>query len=122
MSIFFTIAAIALPLLLTFTYFKNHSEWPTDNFQTKHGALFEGVKLQSKLVSNGAVLFYIMSFFLRRIAFVIALFLFDKTVWAQLTLLMLSTMTILITYLHLKPLEDKKAQRIEIFNELTMLV
>ena len=34
---------------------------------------------------------------------------------------MLSTLVMLVIYLHYKPLEDPRAQKMEIFNELTML-
>ena len=73
------------------------------------------------LISKQAVLFYVMSFFLRRIVFVMALFLFEQKAWIQLVLLMLSTLVMLVIYLHFKPLEDPRAQKMEIFNELTML-
>ena len=62
-----------------------------------------------------------MSYFVRRILFVVALFLFEASVWPQIAIMMLSTMVMLVIYLHFKPLEDPKAQKIEILNELTML-
>ena len=61
------------------------------------------------LISKQAVLFYVMSFFLRRIVFVMALFLFEQKAWIQLVLLMLSTLVMLVIYLHYKPLEDPRA-------------
>ena len=56
-------------------------EWQEDSFKEKHGTLFEGIKTKSKLVPQSVVLFIILNFFLRRIIFVAALFLFEEHVW-----------------------------------------
>ena len=80
-SIFMIMALLISPLVLNYVLWKKRAEWSTDNFNDKHGALFDGVKTESTLISKSATLFYVMSFFLRRIVFVAALFLFERQVW-----------------------------------------
>ena len=80
-SIFMIMALLISPLVLNYVLWKKRAEWSTYTFNDKHGALFEGVKTESKLISKSATLFYVMSFFLRRIIFVAALFLFERQVW-----------------------------------------
>ena len=80
-SIAIILALITIPIILTFYYFRRREDWSSPTFEDKHGALFEGIRMNTRLVSRQAVIFYIMSYFLRRVIFVIALFLFENTIW-----------------------------------------
>ena len=67
------------------------------------------------------LLFYVSLYFLRRAIFVITIYLLEEHLWLQITIQMLSTLVVLITLLATKPLESKRSNRIEVFNECTIL-
>ena len=80
-SLFIILAILISPLVLIYHFYKKRPEWQEDSFKEKHGTMFEGLKTNSELVPKSVVLFMILSFFLRRIIFVAALFLFEDYVW-----------------------------------------
>ena len=101
-------------------YTKKQEQWEQEEFQSSHGTLMEEYKLNGKLVPKKLILILILSFFLRRLIFVLVIFYLEDLSF-QLFVQMGCTMGILVMLLSLKPYASPKGQRLEVFNELTIL-
>ena len=116
------LTAITVPLFLLCFYLRRKDNWSDERFQETHGTLFEGLKIESKVVSKKMIVLYIMSFFLRRVAFVMTVIFMQDYIWFALCVQMYFTFGLLVLLFTWKPLEDKREFRVEVFNELTILL
>ena len=119
-SLFAILMVAFLPLYLVCFYAVKKDKWNDDNFQQTSGALLEDYKLNSKVLPKTWVLIVVFSFFVRRLIFVLGIF-YLESLSLNLFLQMSCTMAVLVLLLALKPLAESKAQRLEVFNECTIL-
>ena len=119
-SLFAILMVAFLPIYLVCFYGAKKDKWNDDNFQETSGALLEDYKLNSKVVPKTFILIMVVSFFVRRLIFVIGIF-YLESLSLNLFLQMSCTFAVLVLLLALKPLADTKSQRLEVFNECTIL-
>ena len=96
MAVFGILTLVIAPIMLTFILCKKRLEWSTESFTERHGALLKGNRIRSKAISKEAVIFYVISYFMRRMVFVSAFFIFEQHVWPQIVFLMLISMVMMI--------------------------
>ena len=84
-------AAVVIIIALLFTfYYRNFSKWGEDKFDARFGAVFDGLRKDSK-----TAMFYPLIFILRRLIFALtSILLMDFFFWQVLQLLVFSTLAI----------------------------
>ena len=86
MSVIVVICALTVQILLFGFYFKQRERWSDQDFQDRHGTLFDGLRTKSKLVSKAMILVYIAAYFIRRVIFIISILFLQRYIFAQLLL------------------------------------
>ncbi len=71
-----------LPLVFVFFYARNLSNWGKKDFKAKYGSLLEGTNLKFK-ERKWVVLIIPSAYFLRRIAIVLTLVIWQELFWVQ---------------------------------------
>ena len=117
----FTVLMI-VPPVFSVLWWRQRENWNTEDFQAKFGSLLEGVALDKKSLDTKSILAVPIIFFARRFALVGAIILFGDFAWGQLMLMIAVSMVNLGFLVSTMPLESKRANDTEIFNEFTMLI
>lgn len=86
LSIFVIIIVVSSQIAMFCFYRKKLNNWTDDTFQDRYGALLDGTKNNSKTITKGMLLFYITLYFLRRMIFVICVFLLEEHLWFQIAI------------------------------------
>lgn len=109
-------ATLAFPFFILIFYLQNYNNWKEKNFDNKYGAIFVGLRKDKK-----SSLLYPLIFSMRRILLTIVIILTANQLFLQLAS-QLFVITVQIWYLvTYKPFEEPLMQRLEIYNELTMI-
>ena len=97
-------------------YVRKFKNWGDEDFDEKYGAVFEGLRKETKLA-----LLYPAIFIVRRVLFAVAAILFPENVFVQISCLFVFS-TLQIMYLvEVRPFEHNLMQGLEIFNEFCTL-
>jgi hypothetical protein len=116
MLITMTIATALILFFIIIFYTKNFDNWEDEKFEEKYGAVLEEVK-KTKMSS----LVFVVFFLLRRMIYVYSVYRTDQA--PRLIIVNTIVSQVVLCYLiHFKPLQDPKMMRLELFNELTLLV
>ena len=86
LSIIVVLIIIASQIAMFCLYKKKLDNWSEDDFQDKYGALLDGTKSNSKTITRPKLLFYISLYFLRRVIFVMCVFLLEDHLWFQIAI------------------------------------
>ena len=109
----FSILVLALPVL----YWRRFSNMGPDS---TYGALLNGTRVDSERRSKW-ILLYPAIFFARRIALITSVLLIGNFLWIQLAIQFTFCTTMVIYLMHVKPLETSFANKMEVFNECTII-
>ena len=110
-------ATLAFPIGVLAFYARRYQNWGDKDFDSKYGAIFVGLRKDKR-----TSLLYPFVFSLRRILLTIVIVVASSYLYLQL-LSQLVVMTFQIWYLvTFKPFEEPLLQKLEIYNELTMII
>ena len=108
-------ATMAFPVFILAFYACKFAKWKDEDFDSKYGAIFEGLRKDRR-----SSLFYPFFFAIRRIILTVTVILTAEYLFVQL-ICQLLTLSIHIWYLTTyEPFEEPLLQKLEVFNELTM--
>ena len=110
-------AVAIFPVFILVFYCYKFEKWESEEFSEKYGAVFEGLRKDSR-----ASLLYPIFFILRRFILVIVATVTQKNIFVQvLSMQVLSFLQIsyLVRY---RPFEEPLLQKLEIFNEVTTIL
>lgn len=108
----------ALPLIVLLYVCPNFKKLKkSKKFAKKCNALYEMVNLKK----GTSVLLWCLLFFMRRICFVAAIFIFNELPYFQILLFMGPNFAVLLCLILVNPLPSKSENRLEIFNNWTLV-
>jgi hypothetical protein len=110
-------ALLALPIFIVIFYSRNFHKLEDEEFESKFGAVYEGLSKTSKVV-----LFYPVFFIFKRISFALASLLLFRMVLMQLILMTLITIVACVYVLQYQPFEEPFLNRMEVLNECFTLM
>ena len=116
-SIALLVASIIFPLLIAVLICKFYKRLSDPAVSDKISSLYEGLKTHSK-----AALAYNSVFVVRRFLFALTIVLLYEHPGAQIQFLILYSVLMIIYDVLVKPFEDPNLNKLEIFNELCILV
>jgi hypothetical protein len=114
------ISTVLLPLFVVICVW-NFSSYHFDRFQSTYGSILEGTNYQSTRPSR-AIWAYPVSFFARRLIFVLSVIYLEDFLWAQLAIQTFTSIFMIEYLLLFWPLESSFAVKMEIMNEFTILL
>jgi len=104
-------------VVLGFFYVKTFNRWSDEDYDNKYGAVFEGLRKDTK-----AALFYPLIFMVRRIAFsIVAIFTLEHLFLQIWCLFIFSTLQLVFLFA-VKPFDIPLMQGLEVFNELCSVI
>ena len=95
---------------------RNYSKLGNEDYKNKYGDLYEGINL------GKAYLFYNIWFVVRRLILAISLFLMRDFVVIQLAILNIGSFVTVQYLIVCRPFEDETSNKVEIFNEIIILL
>ena len=110
------------PPVICMLWWRRRENWNSEDFKAKYGSLLQGVALDSKSLGMKSMLAVPIFFFIRRLLLTGAIILFNDYAQAQLMLMFSLSMIYLSFLLRTMPLASRRANQLEIFNEITMLM
>jgi hypothetical protein len=116
MLILMLVSTSLILFFIGFFYMRNYDSWEDEKFEEKYGSIIEEINKDKR-----TSLLWVILFLVRRMLFVYFLY---HTNWAPLLIVLnIKISPIMICYLiHFKPLKDQKLLRLELFNELVLLM
>jgi len=105
------------PVFVFFKIYYNFQILETEEFKDKYATLIEDLDLHSKWAP-----LYLCFFLLRRFITIVTIVLAPGAIYLQLVTLMVLSILNCIYLLHLKPYLDKSFNKLEFYNELTILL
>ena len=121
LSVVVLVTVAVTPFIIMLFFYKRQDKWTDKDFDEKYGGLIEGTRVQSKTVSKGAILAYLLTYFARRGIFTFSVFILSDYLWLQLAIQMICSLCVLSILLYVRPFSDPRLQRLEVFNEITIL-
>ena len=116
-TIFYDFALILYPIYAYILISDNFSTLSTDNTTNRYGIFYEGISIKTKMTA-----IYNVIFMARRLITALVLVLMcDFPIFQTQLLLVMSTANV-IYMISFKPLSDKTQNRIEILNEVTIML
>ena len=119
--IVFMVLTIVPPVLCTL-WWKRRENWSSEDFKARYGSLLQGVALDRQSLDAKSMLAVPLIFFVRRFFLVGAIILFGESAKTHFLLMVAVSMVSLSFFARTMPLESKRANRTEVFNEITMLM
>ena len=116
-TVFYDFALILFPVYVFIFIHDNFSTLNTDNTRNRYGIFYEGMSLKTKLNALYNVIFMTR----RLITAVILVLMYDFPFFQTQLLLVMSTANV-IYMISFKPLSDKTQNKIEILNEVTIML
>ena len=116
-TIFYDFALILFPVYAFILIRDNFSTLSTDNTTNRYGIFYEGMSLKTKLTAIYNVIFMTR----RLITALVLVLMYDFPFFQTQLLLVMSAMNV-IYMVSFQPLSDKLQNRIEILNEVTILL
>ena len=110
-----------IPLCLTVFYCRSFKALTEVHFTKRYGAGLDGVNLVKK-VSPKSILAYPVTFFSRRILFVVSAVYFEDFIWAQIAIIMMISVFMVMYLIHYKPMNSPFSNRMEVMNECTIIM
>lgn len=116
-QIVFAIAIMVFPIFVLTFYCRNFARWSDESFEEKYGAIFEGLKTNSR-----ASLAYPIVFVLRRIVLVFTAVVTDNLFFVQLASMVLISFGQISYLIYYKPFTEPLLLKLDIFNEVTTII
>lgn len=116
-AILLTTVAIFYPFMILFLICKNTSKLEDAAYKKKCGALYEEIKTSSK-----SALTYNVLFVLRRLIIAAMCIFLEQYVFLQIQIMIISSLLTLTYLFRVRPFEQPLQNRLEVFNELCVLV
>ena len=120
MAIFITVLACPFPIFILVWYLLRMHLWDTEEFKEKWGTVLDNLDI-GKEDGKWVVIILPVSYFVRRLAFVLVLVFWYEFLWGQIAIMTMLSVAMIIFINWCKPMESRFMSNMETFNECIAL-